>query len=47
MLVYLGVQDIVLHYDATTMEDIIIAIADGSMSYEELSLWLENNHAHV
>ena len=47
MLVYLGVQDIVLHYDATTMEDIIIAIADGIMSYEELSLWLENNHAHV
>lgn len=47
MLVYLGVHDIYLRYDATTMEEIIISIADGSMSADELSLWLENNHVYV
>ena len=47
MLVYLGVHDIYLRYDATTMEEIIISIADGSMSADELSLWLENNHVRV
>lgn len=47
MLVYLGVHDIYLRYDAFTMEEIIISIADGSMSADELSLWLENNHVRV
>lgn len=47
MPVYLGVHDIYLRYDAFTMEEIIISIADGSMSADELSLWLENNHVRV
>ena len=47
MLVYLGVHDIYLHYDAATLEEIIISIADGSMSADELSLCLKNNHVHV
>ena len=47
MLVYLGVHDIYLRYDATTMEEIIISIADGSMSADELALWLENNHVRA
>ena len=47
MLVYLGVHDIYLNYDAATMEKIIISIADGSMSADELSSWLKNNHVHA
>jgi len=47
MLVYLGVHDIYLNYDAATMEKIIISIADGSMSADELSSWLKNNHFHA
>ena len=47
MLVYLGVHDIYLLYDAATMEKIIISVADGSMSADELSLWLKNNHVRV
>lgn len=41
MIVYLEVNDIYLQYDDTEIENIIIAIADGSMSPDELAYWLE------
>ncbi len=43
MLVYLGVNNIVIQYNALEMENIIIAIADGTMSADELTVWLRNN----
>lgn len=45
MLVFLGVNDISIQSDALAMENIIISIASGSMSAEELSAWLHDNEA--
>lgn len=42
MLVYLGVNDISIRYDCIEMENVIIAVADGSMSADELAEWLES-----
>lgn len=45
MLVYLDVNNISILYDLLEMENIIIAIASGSMSADELAVWLKNNKA--
>ncbi len=43
MLIYLGLNDIFLTYTQEEMENIIIAVASGIMSSEELSMWLKSH----
>ena len=43
MLVYLYVNDILLDYDQLELENVIIAVASGAMSYENLAAWIKNH----
>lgn len=43
MLVFLDVNDISIKYDKIEMENIIISIASGKMSADELAVWLKDN----
>lgn len=47
MLVYLGVNDIIIEYDKLELENIIISIANSTMSSNELSYWLEEHHCKI
>ena len=41
MLVYLGVNNIELEYNDQAMEDLIISVADGRTSSQQLCDWLK------
>ena len=43
MLVYLGVNNIRLHYDINEVETVILAVTDGSMTATKLSEWLQQH----
>lgn len=43
MLVYLYINDILLHYEQMELETVIIDVASGKMSSEDLSLWIESH----
>ena len=42
-LIYLGLNDIFLSYDQLDLENVIIAVADGSMAADELASWIKNH----
>ncbi len=42
-LIYLGLNDIFLEYSQMDLENVIIAIADGSMKADELTDWIKNH----
>ena len=42
-LIYLGLNDIFLEYSQIDLENVIIAIADGSMKADELTDWIKNH----
>ena len=43
MLVYLYINDILLEYSQIDLENVIIAIADGSMKADELADWIKKH----
>lgn len=43
MLVYLYINDILLEYDQLDLENVIIAVADGTMTADELASWIKNH----
>ncbi len=43
MLVYLYINDILLEYEQMDLENVIIAVADGSMAADELAGWIKNH----
>ena len=43
MLVYLGVNNIRLHYNINEVETVVLAVADGSMTVTKLSEWLQQH----
>ena len=43
MLIYLGLNNIFLNYGQLELENVIIAVASGAMSYENLAAWIKNH----
>ena len=42
-LIYLGLNDIFLEYSQMDLENVIIAVAAGSMAADELTDWIKNH----